>query len=314
MSNLKEATKRARRGLAWIVRNGHKYDLDLSRVNLDILDLEADRTCLLFQAAAPGTARSFAEVIDTLEDEDAFEDETADTWTLRRGFDLEDVEHPQDTVTYADLNQAWKQLITKLRTGPEVKAPAPVAQEAETVRDTARRLAAAIETVLVANKGRTGVAEFTAAAARLGDTHREQLALKVLPVRPQNPEALVNAIQAALVNSQHIVGVSTMLRAAEQMSEGTRRDLARQILAQFNTSTPVQAPVASQPAPQAYTVDRETLSGLADVLIGALTTAEAVQPQLNRLRPLVNSISESEWNILGPAILRRANQLQAARV
>ena len=302
MSNTKEALKAARKGCAWIIRKGHKYDLNLARVNLETLDLEESGICLLSQAK--GSRVDYGDVADEITLDLDLSTREGEYWLVEHGFES------SDEVPYPDLTDAWKQVITALRTGPEVNASAD-RQQPETLRETARRLAKAIEHVLMGpgNAGLAGVSNFRAAAAQLSTMQREQLALKVLPVPPGNPEALINAIQAALVNSQHIMGVPPMLRAAEQMNTGTRQDLAHQILAQFN-STQAQVPPASSPQAAEYEINATNLNGLADILLGALRTAQVRQPQLSRLQSLVNSVSQNEWNVLGAEILKRANQLR----
>lgn len=120
--------KRVRRGLAWIIRRGHKYDLDLSRVNLATLDLGDDGACLLAQAGG----NYYQDVLDSIQ-EATLDDDGPGEWAERHGFVAE--------LNEGELTAAWKVAITKLRTGPvqpATTATAPPATVASLLAAMAR--------------------------------------------------------------------------------------------------------------------------------------------------------------------------------
>lgn len=103
---------RAARGLAWMEENAKEYDLDVTRVDIEELDMRNNQRCVLGQACR--WKGGFEVIADLVGDGDYKE---GNVWLRHHGFDLaQDVE---------DTNGAWERLcdvwIDLLREDAKVK-------------------------------------------------------------------------------------------------------------------------------------------------------------------------------------------------
>jgi hypothetical protein len=94
------ALERAEKGLAWLRESGPIYGLDVDKVNIDRLDLSHHCDCVLGQLQG-----GYAHVLEGIGFEYAWNFD-ANEWAEEHGF-----QHLEG-VSYQDLTEAWKQLLT----------------------------------------------------------------------------------------------------------------------------------------------------------------------------------------------------------
>lgn len=117
MEPSKKALKYARKGLAWIVKEGHKYDLDLFRVNVNTINQATSHRCLLSQAGA----RDYTTIMTSIENDKS---DMEGSWEIQHGFDVDDMPGGNNP-TAEELDAAFKTLLSALRSGPGGDKSAP---------------------------------------------------------------------------------------------------------------------------------------------------------------------------------------------
>lgn len=122
-----EALRRVRLGYAWMKERGPEFGVDVSRINIDTLNLRSWCDCALGQAMGRtefGLALQLLIAADAIPNTRLTSVHTPGTaWSIERGFNTRSddmsiyAEHLVNGIllTYDDLNRAWKQVIEEDR-------------------------------------------------------------------------------------------------------------------------------------------------------------------------------------------------------
>jgi hypothetical protein len=121
------AAERAALGLAWLREHGPEHGFDWTRIDADLLDVADNFNCALTQASTvPAYSAPFSTALrravegvcspwpaDELDEEEYRAATTrwfdeSDVWARAHGFLID---QDVDTLTYADLTQAWREAL-----------------------------------------------------------------------------------------------------------------------------------------------------------------------------------------------------------